>query len=66
MDSDKIDAVQAWSKPRTIKALHGFLGLTRYYRKFIKEYGSVASPLTKLLKKEAFFGQLMQIWPLQL
>jgi hypothetical protein len=54
MDIDKIKAVQDWPMPRSIKALHGFLGLTGYYRRFIHNYGVIVASLTTLLKRDAF------------
>nr|GEZ72234.1 putative mitochondrial protein [Tanacetum cinerariifolium] len=53
-DPFKIKAMQKWPIPSTLKQLRGFLGLTGYYRRFIKDYASINQPLVALTKKDAF------------
>ena len=54
VDPNKIKAIKEWKVPTTIKQLWGFLGLSGYYRNFVKSYGRISAPLTTLLKKYAF------------
>ncbi|CAF0818248.1 unnamed protein product [Brachionus calyciflorus] len=48
---DKVAAIKAFKTPRTIKQLQSFLGLTGYFRKFIRDYSKIASPLFKATMK---------------
>jgi hypothetical protein len=50
MDPAKVQAVRDWPLPRSARAVRGFLGLAGYYRKFVPHYGTIAAPLTALLK----------------
>ena len=54
MGGDKVDAVASWPTSRSACGLRGFLGLAGYYRKFIRDFGTIAAPLTRLMRKDAF------------
>jgi len=54
VDPQKVVAMMDWPKPKTPRSIRGYLGLTGYYRKFIREYGRIALPLTNILKKYSF------------
>ena len=52
MDERKVQAVIDWPTPTKVTKLRSFLGLANYYRRFIKGYSKIVSPLTYLLKKD--------------
>jgi hypothetical protein len=51
MDNHKVKAILDWELPKSVLALKSFLGPASYYRKFIKNFAKITTPLTNLLKK---------------
>jgi len=52
MRESKIEAVRDWPTPTSVKGVREFLGFTNFYRRFIRNYGKIAAPLTDLTKKD--------------
>lgn len=55
VDHKKVDNVRLSARPKSTKGVNGFVELAGYYRKFVKDYGKIAKPVTKLLKKKKKF-----------
>ena len=55
VDPAKIEAVVNWKPPRSVTKVRSFLGLAGYYRRFVKGFSIIASPLAKLLRKGVKF-----------
>jgi hypothetical protein len=54
-DPGKIQAVLHFPPPRNVTNVRSFLGLTGYYRKYVKGYSTVAGPLFALTRKDVAF-----------
>ncbi|KAL0192337.1 hypothetical protein M9458_010633, partial [Cirrhinus mrigala] len=50
MDDSKVRAVVDWPQPTTVKELQRFLGFANFYRRFIRNFSSISTPLTSMIK----------------
>ena len=50
-ENSKVQAVAEMSRPTTKKDVRTFLGMAGYYRRFVKDYATIAEPLTELTRK---------------
>ena len=50
----KVQYMVEWLVPTSVNPLWGYLGVTSYYRSFVKSYGMIGKPLLELLKKDRF------------
>ena len=58
---DKVKAMLEYKRPRSLRELRGFLGLMSYYRKFIRDFSTIAAPLSDLTKQKRLDKSARQI-----
>lgn len=54
VDEDKIEAVREWLAPKNLHEACSFLGLASFYYRSIRNFNTIATPLTNCLKKGEF------------
>jgi hypothetical protein len=55
VDEEKVKAIQEWPMPTTISQVRSFHGLASFYRRFVRDFSSLAAPLTEVIKKNVPF-----------
>jgi hypothetical protein len=55
VDPSKVQDVLSWNAPTSVSDIQSFLGLARYYRRFIEGFLKISKPMTELLKKDKKF-----------
>jgi hypothetical protein len=56
VDPSKIQQVMEWKAPTSVSEIRSFLGLARYYCRFIPDFSKIAKPMTQLLEKDCKFS----------
>jgi len=52
MYEEKIRTIKEWKEPTNLKGIQSFLGFANFYRRFIRDYSKITTPLSSLTRKE--------------
>ena len=55
VDPKKVEAVSNWPRPTNVTEIRSFLGMTGYYKRFVKDFFRISTPLTRLIRKQVKF-----------
>ena len=55
MDAEKVKTIKDWQVPTSASEVHRFHDLASCYRRFVKNFSTIATPLTEVVKKDVGF-----------
>ena len=55
VDEEKVRAIQEWPSPTSVSKVRCFHGIASFYRWFVKDFSSIAAPITEVIKKDVGF-----------